>query len=666
MKTLKRILISLVVLVLMVLCVLIGRQFPVNVEEETPLVVSDSAEEAEGVDPKWWTCAMHPSVKLPSGDMKCPICFMDLTPVYDDGGGEGDIPVLTLSERARYLAEVETSPVERKAVSKTVRLVGKIQPDETHLSVITAWVAGRLDRLFVDYTGMEVRKGDHLVELYSPELYASQQELLQSISSFEEIRGSQSEMVARRSESMIESSKNKLRRLGLTDEQVEEVIESGKPQDRLTIYSPTSGIVTERQGTVGMYVTEGSRIYTIADLSTVWLLLEAYESDVKWLHYGQSVEFQTEAHPGETFEGTLSFISPVLDERTRTITLRVNVPNEGKRLKPGMFARAEIRSLVAAGGKTIAPGMAGKWICPMHPEVVEDLYGFCPVCEMPLETASSLGYVTAAGKGDLALVVPETAPLLTGKRAVVYVELEDDERIRYEGRTVELGPNADGYYVVESGLAEGERVVTKGNFKIDSAMQIQAKPSMMNPAEEPESGWEIETQEEAEEEQATEPVPLPKEFAEKARPVLTTYLALQEALAGDSFENADKAASDLTGTIGELGKHHLPGEAHDRRMEDLGALKKSVDPVNAATEIETLRASFYPLSQSVETFVRDFGNETETPLKKVFCPMALEDGAYWLQTGKDVANPYFGDTMLRCGTFQTEFPPRMAASEKAP
>jgi Cu(I)/Ag(I) efflux system membrane fusion protein len=666
MKTLKRILISLVVLVLMVLCVLIGRQFPVNVEEETPLVVSDSAEEAEGVDPKWWTCAMHPSVKLPSGDMKCPICFMDLTPVYDDGGGEGDIPVLTLSERARYLAEVETSPVERKAVSKTVRLVGKIQPDETHLSVITAWVAGRLDRLFVDYTGMEVRKGDHLVELYSPELYASQQELLQSISSFEEIRGSQSEMVARRSESMIESSKNKLRRLGLTDEQVEEVIESGKPQDRLTIYSPTSGIVTERQGTVGMYVTEGSRIYTIADLSTVWLLLEAYESDVKWLHYGQSVEFQTEAHPGETFEGTLSFISPVLDERTRTITLRVNVPNEGKRLKPGMFARAEIRSLVAAGGKTIAPGMAGKWICPMHPEVVEDLYGFCPVCEMPLETASSLGYVTAAGKGDLALVVPETAPLLTGKRAVVYVELEDDERIRYEGRTVELGPNADGYYVVESGLAEGERVVTKGNFKIDSAMQIQAKPSMMNPAEEPESGWEIETQEEAEEEQATEPVPLPKEFAEKARPVLTTYLALQEALAGDSFENADKAASDLTGTIGELGKHHLPGEAHDRWMEDLGALKKSVDPVNAATEIETLRASFYPLSQSVETFVRDFGNETETPLKKVFCPMALEDGAYWLQTGKDVANPYFGDTMLRCGTFQTEFPPRMAASEKAP
>jgi Cu(I)/Ag(I) efflux system membrane fusion protein len=650
----------------MVLCVLIGRQFPVNVEEETPLVVSDSAEEAEGVDPKWWTCAMHPSVKLPSGDMKCPICFMDLTPVYDDGGGEGDIPVLTLSERARYLAEVETSPVERKAVSKTVRLVGKIQPDETHLSVITAWVAGRLDRLFVDYTGMEVRKGDHLVELYSPELYASQQELLQSISSFEEIRGSQSEMVARRSESMIESSKNKLRRLGLTDEQVEEVIESGKPQDRLTIYSPTSGIVTERQGTVGMYVTEGSRIYTIADLSTVWLLLEAYESDVKWLHYGQSVEFQTEAHPGETFEGTLSFISPVLDERTRTITLRVNVPNEGKRLKPGMFARAEIRSLVAAGGKTIAPEMEGKWICPMHPEVVEDLYGFCPVCEMPLETASSLGYVTAAGKGDLALVVPETAPLLTGKRAVVYVELEDDERIRYEGRTVELGPNADGYYVVESGLAEGERVVTKGNFKIDSAMQIQAKPSMMNPAEEPESGWEIETQEEAEEEQATEPVPLPKEFAEKARPVLTTYLALQEALAGDSFENADKAASDLTGTIGELGKHHLPGEAHDRWMEDLGALKKSVDPVNAATEIETLRASFYPLSQSVETFVRDFGNETETPLKKVFCPMALEDGAYWLQTGKDVANPYFGDTMLRCGTFQTEFPPRMAASEKAP
>jgi len=283
------------------------------------------------------------------------------------------------------------------------------------------------------------------------------------------------------SQSLIRSSKDKLVRLGLTEEQVEEIVQSQNPTDTLTIYSPTAGIVTAREGTVGMYVKEGSMIYMIADLTTVWLLMDAYESDVQWLHYGQTVEFETEAYPGEKFTGTLSFISPVLDEQSRTVTLRVNVPNEDQRLKPGMFARAVIHAIPSSGGKVIAPELAGKWICPMHPEIIEDLHGECPTCQMPLETAESLGYVVAAAQGDLPLVIPDTAPLRTGKRAVVYIEKEKEDGIYYEGKIVKLGPHADGYYVVESGLEEGDVVVTKGNFKIDSALQIQAKTSMMNP-----------------------------------------------------------------------------------------------------------------------------------------------------------------------------------------
>ncbi|MCA9427656.1 MAG: efflux RND transporter periplasmic adaptor subunit, partial [Candidatus Omnitrophica bacterium] len=431
----KKILIGISIIAAVIIGFEIGRGVgPEEKAEETATAPAaekaSTSETGESSGPKWWTCSMHPQVKLPSGDMKCPICFMDLIPM-EEGSDEGDIPSLKLSERARFLAEVETAEVVRREVTKEVRLVGKIRPDETKLSMITAWVPGRLDRLFVDYTGMEVRKGDHLVELYSPELYSAQQELLQAIQSYSEMKGSKSDLLVDTSMTLIQSSKNKLIRLGLTENQVAQIVESGTPSDTLTIYSPASGIVTAREGTEGMYVKEGSMIYTIADLSEVWLLLDAYESDVQWLHYGQTVDFETEAYPGEIFSGKLSFISPVLDERSRTVTLRVNVPNKDLKLKPGMFARAHIHAIPSAGGKVIAPEMEGKWLCPMHPEVVEDFFGFCPICGMPLETAQSLGYVTVAGDQNLPLVIPDTAPLITGKRAIVYVEEKNEDELRY-------------------------------------------------------------------------------------------------------------------------------------------------------------------------------------------------------------------------------------------
>ncbi|MHC4539157.1 MAG: efflux RND transporter periplasmic adaptor subunit, partial [Planctomycetota bacterium] len=218
------------------------------------------------------------------------------------------------------------------------------------------------------------------------------------------------------------------------------------------------------------------------DLSEVWVKLDAYESDMEWLRYGQDVEFTAVSYPGSVFRGTISFIDPILNERTRSVKIRVNVPNPDGRLKPGMFVKAIARAEVAAGGRIMKADLAGKWICPMHPEVVKSSADKCNICQMPLVTTESLGYV-----GDdpetvqKPLVIPVSAALVTGTRAIVYVQVPDQEKPTFEGREIVLGPRAGDYYLVRYGLSEGDLVAVKGNFKIDSSLQIMAKPSMMTP-----------------------------------------------------------------------------------------------------------------------------------------------------------------------------------------
>ena len=426
-----------------------------------------------------WTCSMHPQIRLPKFGL-CPICNMDLIPIdADEGGG---LRQLVVSEAAKALMDIEVAPVERKFVTASVRMVGKVDYNETNLSYITAWLPGRLDRLFVDYTGVPVRKGDHMVYLYSPELISAQEEFLQATQAVKNISRSESEIMRRITEATAKASREKLQLLGLTEEQIAEIDQTGQVSDHMTIYAPSGGIVIHKNAIEGMYVQTGTRIYTIADLTTVWVKLDAYESDLQWLRYGQQAEFTTVSHPGETFGGVISFIDPVLDERTRTVKVRVNVENSAGKLKPGMFVKAVVRSKVAAGGRIMHADLAGKWICPMHPDVVKTEAGVCDICEMPLVTTESLGYV--GDDPDLAekpLVIPAAAALRTGTRAIVYVRMPDTEKPTFEGREIVLGPRAGDYYLVRSGLEEGELVVTRGNFKIDSSLQLMAKPSMMTP-----------------------------------------------------------------------------------------------------------------------------------------------------------------------------------------
>jgi Cu(I)/Ag(I) efflux system membrane fusion protein len=270
-----------------------------------------------------------------------------------------------------------------------------------------------------------------------------------------------------------------LRLWGLTPSQIKKLERQKKPSDHITIYAPMRGTVIHKDAVEGMYVDTGTRIYTIADLARVWVKLDAYEADIIWVRYGQEVELMTEAYPGERFTGRIAFIDPILNTKTRTVAVRVNVDNKDGKLKPGMFVRAVVHSKVAKGGKVMDPGLAGKWISPMHPEIIKDKAGTCDICGMPLMRAEDLGYVKGEPR-EAPLVIPATAPLITGKRAVVYVQMPDHETL-FEGREIVLGPRAGDYYLVQTGLQEGELVVVNGNFKIDSAMQIQAKPSMMNP-----------------------------------------------------------------------------------------------------------------------------------------------------------------------------------------
>lgn len=467
-----------------------------------------------------WTCSMHPEIRMPKPGKcpkcgmdlvkakpakavavkkpryacsmfcvppmdkpgKCPVCGMNMVKVEDEGGIDEEAsggPTLTLSKRAQRLAQVVLAPVERRFVSAEVRMVGKVEFDETRMAHITAWAPGRLDRLYVDYTGLTVQKGDHLVYMFSPDLATAQTELL-NVLWISKTKNLEVDFVNESVQRDIDAARDRLRLLGLTEGQIEEIERRGTASDHVTIYAPTGGVVVHKNAVEGMYVNTGTRIYTIADLSRVWVKLDAYESDLKWLRYGQQVTFEIEAYPGETFRGNISFIDPVLNAETRTVKIRVNVDNTDGRLKPNMFVRAKVQSRVASGGRVMEPALAGKWMCPMHPEILKDGPGDCDLCEMPLVPTDSLYRPIDDDKAEAPLVVPVSAPLITGKRAVVYVARPDAQRT-YEGREVVLGPRAGDYYIVREGLQEGELVVVNGNFKIDSAMQIRTKPSMMSP-----------------------------------------------------------------------------------------------------------------------------------------------------------------------------------------
>ncbi len=407
-----------------------------------------------------WTCSMHPQVRLPKPG-KCPICSMPLVPAAmqkkSTENATGGDSMLELSEHARAMASVETVRVERRKLSREIRAVGKVQYNESALSTITARVDGYIEKLFIDYTGVEVKAGDHLVEIYSPELVVAQGELLMNPA-----QGG-----------MIESVKRKLRRWEVTDEQIDEVIRTRKPQDRITISAPMNGTVTEKMVVQKSAVKAGDVLYKLANLESVWVYLDIYEYELASVRYGQTADIETEAYPAETFTGRVWFINPVLTDESRTVKVLVNIANKDKRLKPGMFVSATIRAGLLANGELAPTGVEGKWTCLMHPQVLEAEGGPCRVCKMALTQIPPA--VAPKPDDELVLAVPTTAVLDSGIRKIAYVERAPGE---YVAAALKLGSRAGDFYPVLAGLKEGDRVAVRGNFLLDSQFQISGLPSL--------------------------------------------------------------------------------------------------------------------------------------------------------------------------------------------
>lgn len=438
-----------------------------------PRGTDSDAASSETAEATVWTCAMHPQIRLPAPG-PCPICGMEVTPVAQDSEEDALGPrEIKLSPTAEKLAEVRVATVERRFVETEFPMMGKITYDETRVRDVALLTEGVIERLFVNYEGVPMNKGDHLAEIYSPDVLAVSKELL--------VARDWAEQSGDRS--LLEGACRKLTLLGVSEREIAEVVETGRALNTFTLYSPIDGILKKRGGYEGHWLKVGDHLGQIADLSTVWALLDAYESNIEHIQYGQPVEFTVEAFPGRTFTGFVVFISPELMEMTRTIKVRLNVPNPELELRPGMFVRATVKIAFTRTGKVVAPDLAGKWICPMHPEIVEDEPGICEDCGMSLVTPELVGFPPLANVDRQApLVIPASAPLITGKRALVYVKAPARPGV-YEGREITLGPRAGDFYIVDEGLDEGEQVVVNGNFKIDSAIQLQAKPSMMNPEE---------------------------------------------------------------------------------------------------------------------------------------------------------------------------------------
>jgi Cu(I)/Ag(I) efflux system membrane fusion protein len=605
----------------LVLGIAIGR-----ITQSSPDSHNRAAEESASTDgaadqPTTWICSMHPQIQAPElGD--CPICGMDLIPLMNDSGADDGPRTMSMSESSRALADIQTTLVLQDYPEAQVRLVGKLDYDETLEKSLTARFAARIDELFVNFTGIRVKAGEHLAKVYSPELLSAQRELLTAYRANPE-------------SSITRAAKEKLRLWGLLPEQIDAIIESGAAKDYFVLKAPIGGVVVRKNVKAGDYVKTGAVLFSIVDLCELWLFLDAYESDLAWLRFGQDVAFSVAAMPGESFHGKIAFIDPEVNRKTRTVPIRVNVPNPDGLLKPGMLVRAVVASRLAQHGKVYAPEFAGKWISPMHPEIIKDSPGECDVCGMDLVPAEELGYVDNTA-GAAPLIIPTSAVLRTGKRGVVYVEKTDAERPTFEGREIVLGPRAGEYYLVTAGLDAGERIVTHGAFKIDSALQIQAKPSMMNSqgggatpghnhggeiaTVDPHAGHVMAARLESSTEQAVQ--------------LMEPYLAMQSALASDDLDSAKAQAKAMMATTGHS-----------------GALPELLHTMLAADSLDAMRKPhFETLSNALIAAIKANSNAFEGDLYLMNCPMVYGDrGADWLQDNDQLLNPYFGAMMLKCG-----------------
>ena len=602
----------------------------------------EAAPSAEG--DSVYTCPMHPQIRQPNPG-SCPICGMKLVPATSSGNTDLDELAVKIEPAARRLAGIETAPVRLEVMTSTIETIGAIAIDESRLVTIPSYIDGRIEKLFADYTGVVVQKGDHLAIVYSPELYSAQVEYLVSLSklnedsSFESVRESQRRLMR--------SLRQKLVELGMTEQQISELEESKEARSRLTIYATDSGTVIEKLAVEGKYVKPGDPIYRIADLSTIWLMLELYPEDASRIRFGQRVEAEVQSLPGQTFEGRVAFIDPVVNERDRTVGVRVEFLNEDGLLRPGDYASAKIHLPVGPQGEVYDAELAGRWISPMHPQIVRDEPGQCPICGMDLIPTSQFGYSSEPVEQPASIVVPRSAVLMAGSNSVVYVETEPG---RFEIRPVVLGPILKDDIIIRDGLTEGEQVAVAGNFLIDSQMQLAGKPSLIDPTR------AIQAQQETTGPLNPERIDvqnLPGPAGRQIEELYAAYLSVQSSLADDQKITEEQAVR-LNRTAAALADSDAIPESLKEPIRLVAEKSEHLHHM----DIEQARLeAFRPISHAVIRLAAAVrGDQAEDRFTQMFCPMVEGGGGDWLQADDDLRNPYWGSAMLTCGEIVRQFP----------
>ncbi len=365
-----------------------------------------------------YTCSMHPFIIREKPGL-CPVCGMELIKKIQ----EASAPVaqtaeqVSLSPAQRVMANVAVTEATTESLNKEINAVGIVQYDQSRQARVTAWVAGRIDKLYLNSVGAMVSKGSPVAELYSPDLVATQEEYLLALKSRDQLKNSSFPSIAQQGEGLVASAKERLKLMGVSNAQIARVEKSGKPEIRLAISSPFSGIVIEKMVQQGQYVAAGELLFNIADLSRVWVELELYENEFSNIRIGQEVAIRSQSSPGSVFTGRIAFLYPFLDPKTRTLKARVEMANPGMKLKPEMFVSA--------------------------------------IIHIPLQSA---------------VVIPLTAVIDTGKRQVVWVERSPG---LFEARDVEVGQRNSLMVQILSGIKQGERVAVSGAYLIDSESQLK-------------------------------------------------------------------------------------------------------------------------------------------------------------------------------------------------
>lgn len=540
-----------------------------------------------------WTCSMHPQIMQPEpGD--CPICGMDLIPAENSADGLL-ADQFKLTENAMALANIQTTVVGKgNAEGNTIKLSGKIAENEEANAVQVSYFSGRIERLNVSFTGEEVRKGQLLATIYSPELYAAQQELITAAS----LKESQP--------ALYKAVRNKLKLWKLSENQINQIEETGKVKENFPVYATVSGTVTEKLVEQGDYIKQGQPLLKIANLNTVWGNFDVYENQIDRFKKGEEVMVTTNAYPNKEFKGKVDFIDPVLNTKTRTVTLRVVLNNKEDVFKPGMFVTANIESSKA--------------------------------------------------NNDEVLTIPASAVLWTGERSVVYLKTSPGQPV-FEMREIKLGNQIGNEYEVLEGLFVGNEIVTNGTFTVDAAAQLQGKKSMMN-----KDGGKVMTgheghlgmdnnspNKENDHTNMNERLEVSEKFQQQLNSVYNEYINLKDALVKEDSKSTSTSASTLLKNLTKVDMKLLSdNKAHNHWMSLEKEIKSSATSISETSDIKAQRDHFKHLSSHLINAVQLFGVNEKVYVE--FCPMADNNkGAFWLSKEEKVINPYFGDAMLSCG-----------------